>query len=500
VCGANPIGEIRIQRKDYSEWVGVVPAREEGKMSRPMAGAVACLFALYAALLLPTDALAFEGVDGMRLLGRNDDEFAHMMDFQVVGDKAYASVGLGLGFHVYDISDPTDVTRVTRVGLPAWRSWIGGTEAYSFAHDRGVQILDISGGGSAVLLKAYDPPGTNISYEGGVLVGDLLYVAAHQRGIYVLDLDPESDFAPIDQIVLTDNASWNVVESGGYIFVANGRFGLSIVDLSGAEPVEVGILPLPGLANDVEVAGDVAFLSLAADGVASVDVSDPANPILLDRAATLGNAFTMGLEGNVLGVGSYGYLEWFDVSDPSAIERAGWDATLVYAMGADVGVVSGDTVVVVADWRGMGVYAPGNDPTGDIEVYPTRLDFGPVSAAGRDTIIEVRNSGAGALVVTSIDPPAEITVDPASFTLGPGETQPVTVTAAGTGSVRSTIRYHSDDPDEPESVQYVYKNNHTFPQVGSLAPDFSLFGTDGEVHTLSDYRGKVVYLEFGASW
>ncbi|MBW1689096.1 MAG: redoxin domain-containing protein, partial [Deltaproteobacteria bacterium] len=78
--------------------------------------------------------------------------------------------------------------------------------------------------------------------------------------------------------------------------------------------------------------------------------------------------------------------------------------------------------------------------------------------------------------------------------------QLVTVTVAGTGSVRSTIRYYSDDPDEPESIQYVYKNNTTFPQIGSVAPDFTLPGNDGQSHSLSDYLGRVIYLEFGASW
>jgi len=47
----------------------------------------------------------------------------------------------------------------------------------------------------------------------------------------------------------------------------------------------------------------------------------------------------------------------------------------------------------------------------------------------------------------------------------------------------------------------IYKNNAaTFPQVGSEAPDFTLLGTDGQPHTLSDYRGRVIYLEFGAAW
>ena len=39
-----------------------------------------------------------------------------------------------------------------------------------------------------------------------------------------------------------------------------------------------------------------------------------------------------------------------------------------------------------------------------------------------------------------------------------------------------------------------------FPRVGFTAPDFELTGLDGKVVTLSDYRGKVVFLNFWATW
>ena len=76
----------------------------------------------------------------------------------------------------------------------------------------------------------------------------------------------------------------------------------------------------------------------------------------------------------------------------------------------------------------------------------------------------------------------------------------VLVTASGTNSVQNNITYISHDPDESSKTQEVYKNNTGFPQFGSLAPDFTLAGTDGQNHTLSDYQGRVVYLEFGGAW
>ncbi|MEX0786171.1 MAG: TlpA disulfide reductase family protein [Dehalococcoidia bacterium] len=38
------------------------------------------------------------------------------------------------------------------------------------------------------------------------------------------------------------------------------------------------------------------------------------------------------------------------------------------------------------------------------------------------------------------------------------------------------------------------------PEVGELAPQFALRDTDGNVRELSDYRGKVVWINFWATW
>jgi len=446
-------------------------------------------------------ALAQDGVDGTSRLDIDVSEFAHVMDVHMAGDYAYASIGLGQGFQAYNIATPGHISRVSAEGFSAWRSWARGDTAYSFCHEAGVQVFDISAG-AAVLIDGFDPPGADMHYEGGFRVGDTLYVAAHQHGLHLLDMTPLAPITHVSTVSLVDNACWNVTGSGGRLFVANGRFGLSVVSLTGP-PAVIATLPLPGLANDIEISGTTAFLSLGGDGIAAVDISDPANPVLLDTAPSLGNAFGLGLHGDILAVGSYAYLERFDVSDPSNLALAGWDATRTYAMGADIGELSsGDTVIAVGDWEGISTYSPHPDAAGDIEVWPLRLDFGdiPASAALKDTTIVVRNNGSGSLAVDSALVPAGITVTPETFTLAPGETKLVTVSATTPNPLRNKIRWYSDDPDERIFTQFVYKSNTTFPQVGSVAPDFNLLGTDGEMHQLSDYQGKVVFLEFAAAW
>jgi hypothetical protein len=460
---------------------------------------------MFRTLLIPILCLLFVtavvsaqgGIDEMRLLGRNNLEFAHMMDFQVKGDYAYASVGLGLGFQTYLISDPQNITRVDRQGQHAWRSHIAGDLAFSFHHDGGFSVYDISFAVPA-MLGSYNPSG-NTSYESGVLVEDDLFVAAHNEGLARFDLSHPGAPVLLSSIPLAENACWDVVATNEFLFIANGRFGLSIVDLGNL--TEVAAIDLPGLASDVELSENnlTAFLALGPDGVIAVDITDPLSPVIRSHADTFGNVISMGRVGEILIAGSYAYAERFDISDPDAIIRSGWDATTVYAMGADGGVNSqGDTLLVVADWRGMAVYAPEADPGGDIEVYPLRLDFGEVTASA-DTTVLVRNNGAGVLTVSAIQAPSGITVVPDLFTLDPGETQAVVV-SAGFEPVRGLITYQSTDPDEGFFKQFVYVNNSNFPQNGSAVPEFTLSGTDGESHSLSDYAGKVVFLEFGANW
>ncbi len=50
----------------------------------------------------------------------------------------------------------------------------------------------------------------------------------------------------------------------------------------------------------------------------------------------------------------------------------------------------------------------------------------------------------------------------------------------------------------PESDAFTVRG--PAPAVGHPAPDFTLVGIDGQPHSLSDYRGKPVVLNFWATW
>ena len=61
-------------------------------------------------------------IDNIEFLGFNNQNFAHIMDIEVVGSKAYASVGFPQGLETYDISNPFNPSRISTSPPANWRS------------------------------------------------------------------------------------------------------------------------------------------------------------------------------------------------------------------------------------------------------------------------------------------------------------------------------------------------------------------------------------------
>jgi hypothetical protein len=537
-------------------------------------------------LLLGWLGIIRAGDDNLRFLGHNEVNRNHEMDCEVVGNRAFIANGYSQGLEMYDISNPASPGRTwLNNGPNCWRIVAAGdTLLFVFARRDGVILYDISGSGDPVRLGQYDPTGNLEALEGGAAIGETLYCAAHQNGVYAVDISNPASPQPVGTLTLTPgSAAWNAIARDSFLLVANGRFGLAVVGTKGGLH-QVASLSLPGLANDIVLDGDIAAIALGAAGLATVAVSNPRTPVLRGVIGTDGCVWGSGVFGHLVISGSWRVMELFDIADPDRIVRRGWDNTYVWAHGADI---RADSTIGVADWRGMSCYKVGPDLGPDIDVVPEQLDFGAVTVTSpqrhnpefttktqrhqenpgpesntkpalerpdeilrfaqndgsegtqrhqesllclsalvvrsarafvvdsasclsgreglpvsfsRDTGIVVRNTGSGRLDVTSVNGPSGITVNPNVFSVAPGDSRIVTVTAAGSGQTNGSIRFNCNDPDESLRTIEVYKNDTAYPQYGSIAPDFTLAGTDGQTHTLSDCRGKVVYLEFGASW
>lgn len=71
----------------------------------------------------------------------------------------------------------------------------------------------------------------------------------------------------------------------------------------------------------------------------------------------------------------------------------------------------------------------------------------------------------------------------------------------GTAQNQSTDSLENDQGNEQETKQQNQTSSQNKDQKNtSLAPDFTVVDQNGKTHTLSDYKGKVVFLNFWATW
>lgn len=150
----------------------------------------------------------------------------------------------------------------------------------------------------------------------------------------------------------------NVDIAGNRAYVAAGATGLQVVGVDDRlAPRIVGSRDTPGNANDVRVEGTRVYIADGAAGLQILDVADPTAPTLLGSIDTPGNAQDVVVRGGLAYVadGDRG-LQIIDVSDPAAPRIVGTIDTAGLAKGVDVAqerglavIADGTTGIVLAD-------------------------------------------------------------------------------------------------------------------------------------------------------
>lgn len=201
----------------------------------------------------------------------------------------------------------------------------------------------------------------------------------------------------------------NVDVAGDHAYVAAGSAGLQVVDVRDrSQPRLEGALDTPGNANDVAVVGSVAFVADGPAGLAAIDVSDPASPRLLGSLALPGVTQDVVVRGSraYLACGASG-MAIVDVADPSRLVHLGGLVT-ADAKGVDV---SG-SLAVVADSNSLRVIDVSNSaapvPRGTLEglVGPRDVAVGGNIAyvadyTGSLKVVDVSTPTAPRLVATT---------------------------------------------------------------------------------------------------
>jgi hypothetical protein len=146
--------------------------------------------------------------------------------------------------------------------------------------------------------------------------------------------------------LVTTGSSQGIAISGNYAYVADGGFGLQVIDISDPNNLEIIGNADCGEAHDVAVSGSYAYVAVH-HGMVVVDVSDPENPLIMGSLDTLGSAYSLAVAGDFVYVadGEFGLrVIWiFQPSMPLLMDGAGLPGEAIAVE------VSGDFAFVVTN-------------------------------------------------------------------------------------------------------------------------------------------------------
>jgi hypothetical protein len=195
---------------------------------------------------------------------------------------------------------------------------VGGTRAYLAAWGHGVIVADISNPLKAVELGELRYFGASAIDE----AGDYAYIGRQTNGGEFVVVDVSDPAVPVRRASLTMSAVTRIKVSGNTAFVADnstggGVGGLKMIDITNpVKPVQIGLYKGCPQANDLvlDSASNLAYLACA-NGVHIVDVSDVRNPV--GRGVYGRPSQTIALIGARAFAGNERGFDEIDVSDPA---------------------------------------------------------------------------------------------------------------------------------------------------------------------------------------
>ncbi len=373
---------------------------------------------------------------------------------------------------------------------------------------------DISSRQQPVQLPVLQEPG--VSYEGLDVSNGRVYVGLHEKGLGIFGRDASGAIARIGTLAGLTNA-WGVAARGNTVFVADGVGGLATVDVANpAAPVLLGRVVTGGQARGVVVDGPIAYVASGSAGLVVVDIANLAQPKVVGQAAMPGTALRVDYSNGKAFVAAWNDARVYDVSTPARPRFVG-----AVRLTRDLGVPEDDRPEATS--RVLGVAARGNDVfVGNWhQIYSFRLfadrlapsirlpeaagmvDFGKVAVGhAKTTSFPITNQGNAPLKIFSAGTAGgAFSVTPRDATIAPGQTARLSLTYRATSTSREDgyLRIVSDDPASPLRTAFLVGNQ---PGLGVDVPLPETKGVllDGTPWSSADAKGQVMLLNYFATF
>ncbi len=189
--------------------------------------------------------------------------------------------------------------------------------------------------------------------DAGVDVGFPYKGSAPDLGAYEFDYntlpDKSDDIFLLSHLISGPTKA--VAVDGDYLYYGKGAY-VEIADISDpAHPLKVGRVILQGVARDITVSGDYAYIAEGTNGLRIIDISKKFSPFEIGAVDTKGWAYSVSVNGDYAYVadGNDG-LRIVDISKKAIPVEVGFVDTEGYAAGVSV---SGNSVYVADLWNGL---------------------------------------------------------------------------------------------------------------------------------------------------
>ena len=364
----------------------------------------------------------------------------------------------------------------------------------------------------AVLIDTFTRAST--SFEGIVADGSMLYAAAHDSGVFALELQAGA-LSERGSLTTGFSNAWGLALDGTLLYVADAGAGVAVVDVANPDALAsrgataAGAIDGSPMSIDVhaDASGTTVYVGAGHGGIAIIDASDPAQLTVTDTVDTPGSALQVSFGDGHLHVADWNDARVFDVSDRSNavlvtteslpdLLPAGTTAPQVRALAA-VG-----SHVFIGEWGGLYSFEhhPGRVAP-DIRASNDSVAFFNVSTGGTKAVALVVHNDGTARLVTLIDVEGDVagdrfTTDVASLDLGPGESGVIEVRYTASGDVDTgTLVLRSGDPDQAR-YQIPLIGNGPKLQVGEPAPEIAVAMVNGGEWRTSQQLGQIQVLSY----